>query len=58
MLETVIAVIVISLILGGAITYVVISKKRGKKCIGCPDNCACSAGNCSGGCGGCASQEK
>ena len=46
MLETVIAVIVISLILGGAITYVVISKKRGKKCIGCPDSGSCK-GKCS-----------
>ena len=28
------------------------SKKSGKKCIGCPDSCACSAGNCNGGCSG------
>ena len=30
------------------------SKKSGKKCIGCPDSCACSSGNCGGGCTGCA----
>ena len=30
------------------------SKKSGKKCIGCPDSCACSNSNCTGGCaGGC-----
>ena len=36
--------------LSGLIIYV--SKKRGKKCMGCPDNCACSGGNCTGGCPG------
>ena len=29
------------------------AKKSGKGCIGCPDSCACSAGNCTGGCSGC-----
>ena len=29
------------------------SRKTGKKCIGCPDSCACSSGNCGGGCTGC-----
>ena len=29
------------------------SRKSGKKCIGCPDSCACSSGNCGGGCTGC-----
>ena len=33
--------------------YIWKSKKSGKKCIGCPDSCACSAGNCAGGCSGC-----
>lgn len=28
------------------------SRKRGKKCIGCPDSCACSGT----GCGGCSGQ--
>lgn len=40
-------------ILGGAGYYTYKAKKNGKKCIGCPDNCACSACNCSGGCSGC-----
>lgn len=43
---------VVALIAGGAIFAIIRSKKSGKKCIGCPDNCACSSGNC-GGCNGC-----
>ena len=33
--------------------YIIRAKKKGKKCIGCPD-CRCSGGcgNCSGQCGG------
>lgn len=46
----VIAVIAAILILAGFFIYK--SKKSGKKCIGCPDSCACSAGNCNGGCQG------
>ena len=34
-----------------AMAYVIKSKKRGVKCIGCPDGHKCS-GNC-GSCGGC-----
>lgn len=40
-------------ILGGAAWYTWRAKKNGKRCIGCPDGCACSSGNCTGGCGGC-----
>jgi len=36
--------------------YIWRAKKKGKKCIGCPDSCACSSGNCSGGCSGCQSK--
>ncbi len=40
---------VIVLILGGAMAAIVISRKRGKKCIGCPysgsGNCACHQKN-------------
>ena len=35
------------LILGSAILYIRKEKKKGVKCIGCPDAAACS-GNCSG----------
>ena len=40
----------LGLILGGAAGYVYKAKKRGAKCIGCPDGSKCS-GSCSGGCG-------
>ena len=39
---------IIALILGGVIFYIHRQKKKGVKCIGCPD-----AGKCSGNCAGC-----
>lgn len=58
-MEDFIVILVLVLILGAAITYIVKAKKRGVKCIGCPDGKACShaqdkASGCSGGCSGCA----
>ncbi len=47
-MESVIVAAVITFIVGAAGGYVYISKKRGTKCIGCPD-----AKNCSGSCPGC-----
>lgn len=47
----IILIAVISLIVGCAAGYVYKEKKRGVKCIGCPDGASCS-GNC-GGCNGC-----
>jgi len=44
---------IIVVILGASAWFIYRSKKNGKKCIGCPDSCACSSGNCSGGCGSC-----
>lgn len=43
---------VIVLILGGVIVYLHKAKKKGVKCIGCPDGAKC-AGNCSGCSGNC-----
>ena len=48
-----IIIAVIAAVLGLAVFAIYKSKKSGKKCIGCPDSCACSSGNCSGGCSGC-----
>ena len=42
----------ILLILALSALFIYRSKKKGKKCIGCPDSCACSATNCTGGCHG------
>ena len=46
-----IAILVV--IVAAAIFFIYRSKKSGKKCIGCPDNCACAKGNCSSGCHSC-----
>ena len=43
-------VFVVALIVGAALGYIVVSKKRGAKCIGCPDSGSCS-GSCGCGCG-------
>ena len=47
-MENLILIAVLGLILGGAAGYVYKAKKRGVKCIGCPQG-----GNCSGKCSGC-----
>ncbi len=39
----IIALIAITLILGGALWYIIKSKKSGRKCIGCPGGCNCGA---------------
>ena len=46
---------VIVLILGSAIFFLHRAKKKGIKCVGCPDSSTCSGncGNCSGSCGHC-----
>ena len=49
----IVIILIIGVIIGAAVAFIWRSKKNGKKCIGCPDNCACSGGNCSGGCTGC-----
>ncbi len=46
MIANIIAGIVATLIIGGAIAYIIIVKKKGKKCIGCPDSIGCT-GRCS-----------
>ena len=53
-----IVIAVIVAILGFAAWYVYKAKKSGKKCIGCPDGCNCSAKQCSGSCGSCNCEDK
>ncbi len=48
----IIAIMLIVVILGLAITYIVRAKKKGVTCIGCP-----SGGSCSGHCGGSCSSD-
>ena len=52
-MEDIVILLIVGLIVGLAAGYVWRAKKRGAKCIGCPDSGACS-GNCSC-CGGCGS---
>lgn len=51
MINFVVGFIVIAIV-GGATIYIVREKKKGVKCIGCPDSARCS-GSCSGCVGGC-----
>lgn len=44
-MKNIVSIAVIILILGLAITYIVRSKKKGVKCIGCPHGSKCN-GNC------------
>ena len=40
---TVVAIILVVLIVGGALAYIANAKMKGKKCIGCPDSRSCSS---------------
>lgn len=51
-MANIIIILIIASLLGGAIAYMVKSRKKGVKCIGCPD-----AGSCSR-CSGNAAEEK
>ena len=51
-MENFIIIAVVALIVGAAARYIHLEKKRGVRCIGCPEGCSCSGG-CSGGCSGC-----
>ena len=48
-METLIVSVILVLVVGGAVLYIYKAKKRGVKCIGCPDS-----GKCSGHCASCA----
>ena len=55
----ILVIVVIAVIVGLVMWYIHRSKKKGIKCIGCPDGAKCS-GNCSGctgNCGGCSGSE-
>ena len=51
-MQNFIIIAIIGLILGSAILYIHKAKKKGVKCIGCPDSAACS-GKCPGCSGHC-----
>ena len=53
-MQNLLVIAIVALILGSAVLYIRKEKKKGIKCIGCPDsatysgNCAGCSGNCSG----------
>ena len=61
-MANIVAALVLLAIVGFAAGYVIYSRKKGRKCIGCPDSgccgknedsaCSGSCGSCSGCCGG------
>ncbi len=60
----IIAIVAITLIIGGAVFYIVKAKKSGRKCIGCPDGCSCGGKNakdknkgCNGECSCCQKED-
>ncbi len=58
-LVDIIVIAVIAAIIGLVVFYIHKAKKKGIKCIGCPDGATCSGhcSNCSGHCGGCNSSK-
>ena len=52
-----ILIAVIVLILGGVIFYIRRQKKKGVKCIGCPDGVTCG-GKCAGCSGNCCGKQR
>lgn len=53
----IIIIAVIVLIIGGAALYIYRAKKRGVKCIGCPNGASCGSGGCSSSAHVCEEQE-
>ena len=52
-MENLILIVIIAAIIGFAARYIYKERKRGVKCIGCPNGCSCGSGGCSGNCGCC-----
>lgn len=51
-MENLIVLAVVAVIVGFAARYIHMEKKRGVKCIGCPEGCSCASkeGGCCCGC--------
>ena len=57
-MDNILVALVILAVVALAGYYIYRAKKRGVRCVGCPDSgkCSGSCGSCSGNCGGCRSQ--
>ena len=42
MMANIVVILIIVALVGGAMSYIIKAKKRGVKCIGCPDSAGCS----------------
>lgn len=45
-MENIIIIAILVVIVGGAVGYIIRSKRKGKKCIGCPYADSCSKKHC------------
>lgn len=57
-MTNIVVTLILAAIVGGAGLYIYKEKKRGARCIGCPDSKVCAArrqagAGCCGGCAGC-----
>ena len=52
-LVDVVVLCIVAAILGGCVVFIVQNKKKGNKCIGCPDSCGCAQNGCAGCSGTC-----
>ncbi len=57
-MEDIIIIVILAVIVGLAGWYIYKAKKSGKKCIGCPEGCSCSAKNTGCACSCCEHREK
>lgn len=46
-MKDLIVILIIAVIIGLALTYIIHSKKKGIKCIGCPSDCSKCSSKCS-----------
>lgn len=49
-MASIIVLVIVGIIVGAATLYIFKERKKGIKCIGCPEGCG---GGCSGNCSGC-----
>lgn len=57
-MKDIIIIVLLAIIVIGSALYVYKEKKSGKRCIGCPNACACSAKGTENACSGCRMEEK
>ncbi len=50
-MQDILIIVILLAIVGAAAWYVIRAKKRGKKCIGCPDGCCSKTGESTCCCG-------